>query len=103
MDNNNVLNVTLDELPNNLKELVITTVNQYQEKYLLSFTKNKDRKVIEKTLLPRVIMEGEHDLNLQIQYGAMHETMSKAIATTLANHNKIFLNGKTNVIKKLLV
>ena len=61
MDNKNVLNVTLDELPDQMKELVVTAVNQYQEKCLLSFSKNRDRKVIQNTLFPRVIMEGERD------------------------------------------
>jgi hypothetical protein len=49
MDNKNVLNVTLDELPGQLKDLVVTAVNQYQEKCLLSFSKNRDRKVTQKT------------------------------------------------------
>jgi len=40
-----MLNVTLDELLNQLMELVITAVNQYQEKCLLSFSKNRDKKV----------------------------------------------------------
>jgi hypothetical protein len=52
MDNENVLNVTLDELSDQLKELVATAVNQYQEKCLLSFSKNRDKKVIKKTLFP---------------------------------------------------
>jgi hypothetical protein len=37
MENENVLNVTLDELPDPLKEMVVTAVSQYQEKCLLSF------------------------------------------------------------------
>ena len=44
--NKNMLNVTLDELPDQLKELVTTAVNKYQEKCLLSFSKNRDKKVI---------------------------------------------------------
>ena len=61
-----MLNVTLDELPDSLKELVQTTVNQYQEKCLLSFSRTRDKKVYEKTLFPRVILEGEHDPTVQI-------------------------------------
>jgi hypothetical protein len=61
MENENVLNVTLDDLPDQLKELVETTVNQYQEKYLLSFSKNRDKKVFQKTLFLRVILEEEQD------------------------------------------
>ena len=94
-----MLNVNLDELPDPLKELLTTAVNQYQEKCLLSFSKNRDKKVIQKTLFRRVILEGEHDPSVQIQYNAMYETISKTMATTLANHNEMFLNGITNAIK----
>jgi hypothetical protein len=66
MENKNVLNVTLDKLPDQLKELVTTAVNQYQEKYLLSFSKNRDKKVYQKTLFSRVILEGERDPSIQI-------------------------------------
>ena len=61
-----MLNVTLDKLPDQLKELVTTAVNQYQEKYLLSLSKNRDNKVYQKTLFSRVILEGERDPSIQI-------------------------------------
>jgi hypothetical protein len=100
MKNENVLNVTLNDLPDQLKELVVTVVNQYQEKWLLSFSKNRDKKVFQKTLFPRVILEGEQDPSIQIQHNAMYETISKAMAATLANYNKILLNGISNAIKE---
>jgi hypothetical protein len=56
--------------------------------------------VIQKTIFPRVILEGEHDPSVQIQPNAMYETISKAIASILANHNEMFLNGITNDIKE---
>jgi len=45
-------------------------------------------------------MEGERDPSVQIEHNAMYETISKAIASTLANHNEMFLNGITNAIKE---
>ena len=100
MENENVLNVTLDDLLDQLKDLVVTTVNQYQEKCLLSLSKNRDKKLFQKTLFPRVIMEGEQDPSVQIQHNAMYKTMSKAMAATLANHNEVLLNSITNPIKE---
>jgi hypothetical protein len=100
IENKNVLTITFDELPDELKELVVTAVNQYQEKCLLSFSKNRDMKVYQKTLFPRIILKGEHDPSVQIQHNAMYETIRKAMATTLANHNEILLNGITNAIKE---
>ena len=54
MESDNVLNVTINELPDQLRELVTTAVNQYQENCLLSFSENRDKKVIQKTLFPTV-------------------------------------------------
>ena len=67
---------------------------------MLSFSKNSDRKVIQKTLLPIVIIEGERDPSIQIQHNVVYETISKAMVSTLANHNEMFLNGITNDIKE---
>jgi len=100
MKNENVLNVTLDELSDSRNELVETAVNQYQEKCLHSFRRTRDKKVYQKTLFPRVILEGEPDPTVQLQHQAMSETISKAMASTLANHNEILLNGITNAIKE---
>ena len=86
-----MLNVTLDELPDQLKDLVVTAVNQYQEKCLLYFSKNRDKKVYQKTLFPRVILGGECDPSIQIKHQAMNETINKAMVATLANHNEILL------------
>jgi hypothetical protein len=47
-----------------------------------------------------VILEGDHDSAVQNQHQAMSETISKAMVATLANHNKILLNGITNTIKE---
>jgi hypothetical protein len=100
MENENLLNVTLNELLDSLKELVETAMNQYQEKCLLSFSRTMDKKVYQKTLFLRIILEGEHDPTVQIQHQAMSETISKATVSTLANHNEILLNSITNVIKE---
>jgi hypothetical protein len=67
---------------------------------LLSFSKNRDKKVYQKSLFLRVVLEGEHDPTVQIQHNAMYETISKAVTTTLANYNEVLLNGITNDIKE---
>jgi hypothetical protein len=48
MENNNdqILNVTMEDLPDELKALVEQVVQQYQEKCLLSFSNSHDWRVI---------------------------------------------------------
>ena len=95
-----MLNVILDDLTDSLKELVEIAVNQYQEKCLLSFSRTRDKQVYQKTLFPMLILEGERDPIVQIQHQAMSETISKAIVSTLANHNEILPNGISNAINE---
>jgi len=45
-------------------------------------------------------MKGERDPSVQIQHNTMYETISKVMASTLANHNEMFLNGITNAINE---
>lgn len=102
MDNSHVINVTMDELPDELKALVTQAVQQYQDKCLLSFTKNHDKKVIQKTMLPRTILDGQKHPNDAIERAAMAKTISRAMVTTLANHNEVFLRTLTNVLKETM-
>jgi hypothetical protein len=48
IENNNdqILNVTMEDLPDELKALAEQAVQQYQEKCLLSISKSHDRRVI---------------------------------------------------------
>jgi hypothetical protein len=45
-------------------------------------------------------MKGERDPSVQIQHNTMYETISKVMASTLVNHNEMFLNGITNAINE---
>ena len=48
INNDCVLDVTVDELPEDLKELVQQACDQYIKKCMMSFTKNKSNKIIQK-------------------------------------------------------
>lgn len=101
-NNQMALNVTLEDLPEEWRNIVNTATEQFKEKCLLSYAKDQDGNVYQKQFLPRVLLEGQADPNDVAARNAMHETISRAMSTTLLNHNDTFLSRLTNAMKEAL-
>jgi hypothetical protein len=90
-DNAQVLDITMDELPKNIKEIVQQACDQFQHKCLMSFSKNKSNRVFQKQLLPRVLLP--HQTNYTEEDAQrMAELVYKAMRETMTNHHSAFLN-----------
>ena len=50
-----------EDLPNKDKDIISKAIEEFQNKYLLSYTKTHDNKVVQKYQLPRVLMHGQSD------------------------------------------
>ena len=50
--------VPYEDLPNEDKDVISKAIEEFQNKYLLSYTKTRDNKVVQKYLLLRVLMHG---------------------------------------------
>jgi hypothetical protein len=97
-----ILDVTLEELPEDWRNTINTATKQFQDKCLLSYAKYHEGKVYQKTYLPRVLLDGQPDPNDVAAHNAMYETISRAMSATLANHNEVFLRSLTIVMKEAL-
>ena len=53
--------VPYEDLPDEDKDVISKAIEEFQNKYLLSYTKTRDNKVIQKYPLPRVLMHGQSD------------------------------------------
>jgi len=91
-DNAQVLDVTMDELPENMKELVQQACDQFQHKCLMSFSKNKSNRVFQKQSLSRVLLPRQTDYTEEEDVQKMAELVYKAIGDTMTNHHSTFLN-----------
>jgi hypothetical protein len=91
-DNAQVLDVTMDELPENMKEMVQQACDQFQHKCLMSFSKNKSNRVFQKRSLPRVLLPHQTDDTKEEDTQRMAELVYKAIGDTMTNHHSAFLN-----------
>jgi len=91
-DNAQVLDVTMDELRENMKELVQQACDQFQHKCLISFSKNKSNRVFQKQSLPRVLLPHQTDYTEEEDAQQMDELVYKAMGDTMKNHHLTFLN-----------
>ena len=62
-DLKDIMDVTLEELPEEHQQMVKTAAEQFIKKCLLSFGKNRSGAPFLKTELPRVLLPGQSDLN----------------------------------------
>ena len=62
MDNQTILKVNLEDLPNEKRALIDKAAEEFREKCLLSYSRTRDLVVL-KTPLPRVLLHGQSDPN----------------------------------------
>ena len=90
-DNTQVLDVTMDELPENMKEMVQQACDQFQNKCLMSFSNNKSNRVFQKQSLPRVLLPHQTDYTEE-DAQRMAKIVYKAMEDIVTNHHSAFLN-----------
>ena len=62
-NNKDIFMVPYEDLPDEDKDVIGKAIEEFQNKCLLSYTKTRDNKVIQKYPLPRVLMHGQSDID----------------------------------------
>ena len=93
VDNTNVLDVELEELPEDLQTLVTQATEQYKARCMLAFSKNKSGKVIQKQMLPTVLLPGQTPQPDEAAKKLIYEAAYKAVVEDLTKQNTTFLNN----------
>jgi hypothetical protein len=90
---NSLLEVTLDDLPDELRTLVERAMETHKLKCLMSFSKNKSGKVFQRTNLPRVLLPHQTDHETEEEEERKYsEIMHRVMHEAMTNHNTTFLN-----------
>jgi hypothetical protein len=97
-----ILNVTFEELSEEWCNTIERAMQQFKDKCMLSYAKDHEAEIYQKTYLPRVLLDGQPDPNDTIARHAMYETINQAMSTMLVNHNDVFLASLTNSLKESL-
>jgi hypothetical protein len=99
MDDQTILKVNLEDLPNNQKALIKQPTEDFREKCLLSYHRTRDS-VVQKTPLPSVLLHGQsEDVEARTTAHLVHKTIHEAFT----NHNKVLANTIGNVLKDLFI
>ena len=68
---------------------------------MLSYTKTRDNKVVQKYPLPRVLLHGQTDADKAKDMHFFIEAVNKSIHDAISNHNEVFLNTFHNTMKEV--
>ena len=68
---------------------------------MLSYTKTRDNKVVQKYPLPRVLLHGQSDTDKDDDRRFFIDAVNKSVYDAMLNHNTAFLNIFHNTMKEL--
>jgi hypothetical protein len=88
-----VLDVTFNELSSEHLLLLKEVVEQFQQKCLMSFSKNRSGVPFLGTDMPRVLMPGETDATTAAEKQEAFGMIRQAMEEIMARHNTAFLNS----------
>jgi hypothetical protein len=88
-----VLDVTLNELSTEHQLILKEAVEQFQQKCLLSFSKNRSGVPFLRTDMPRVLVPGETDATAAAEKQEAFAIVRQAMEEIMARHNTAFLNS----------
>ena len=101
-NNNDILMLHYEDLPDGDKGIINKAIEEFQNKCLLSYTKTRDNTIVQKFLLPRVLLHGQTDT---IEAEDMHffkEVVNKSIRDAMSSHNEAFVDVFHNALKEAI-
>lgn len=99
-DNEAILDVKMDELSEEDQKIITDGIKEFEKKCLLCFTKTRgrDAKIIQKTDLPTVLLDGHVPKATIEDKEVFEEIMYKILAETVHNHISAFLKTFWNIM-----
>jgi hypothetical protein len=88
-----VMDVTLEELSTEQQLQLKEAIHQFQQKCLMSFSKNRSGVPFLKSDMPRVLLPGEPDTTFAEENQEVFGMVQKALEDIVARHNTAFLNS----------
>jgi hypothetical protein len=92
LDIQDVLDVTFNELTLEQQLLLKEAIEQFQQKCLLSFSKNRSGVPFLKSEMPRVLMLGETDTTAAAEKQKVFGLIQQTMEDIMARHNTVFLS-----------
>ena len=81
--------VPYEDLPDEDKDVISKAIEEFQNKCLLSYTKTRHNKVVQKYPLLRVLLHGQSDIDEAEDRHFFVEAINKSIYDAILNHNTV--------------
>jgi hypothetical protein len=91
-DIHDVMDVTIEELSAEQQLELKEVVDQFQQKCLMSFSKNRSGAPYLKSDMPRVLLPGETDTTSVEEKQEVFRMVQRTLEDIMARHNTAFLN-----------
>ena len=101
-NNNDVLMVHYEDLPDRDQDVISKAIEEFQNKCLLSYTKIRDNTIVQKYPLPRVLLHGQIDTVEAEDRHFFMEAINKSVCDAISSHNEAFLDTFHNTIKEAI-
>ncbi|EEC66567.1 hypothetical protein OsI_32740 [Oryza sativa Indica Group] len=96
-----IMDVTLEELSEEHQQMVKAAADQFINKCLLSFAKNRSGAPFLKSDLPRVLLPGQSDFTEEEERERFSGLLYKALGEAMTNHNAAFLNSFRHIMMSI--
>ena len=101
-NNDNILMVHYEDLPDEDRDTINKAIEEFQKKCLLSYTKTRDSTIIQKFLLPRVLLHGQTDTVEAEDRRFFTEAIDKSVRDAISSHNEAFVDAFHNAMKEAI-
>jgi hypothetical protein len=92
-DIQDIMDVTFNELSSEQQLLLKEAIEQFQQKCLMSFSKNRSGVPFLKSEMPRVLMPGETDTTVAAEKQEIFGMIQQTMEDIMARHNTAFLSS----------
>ena len=89
------------DLPDGDNGVIGKAKEEFQKKYLLSYTKTHDNTIVQKYPLPRVLLHGQTDVDEPEDRRFFTEAVNKSVRDAISSHNEAFLDTFHNTMKEV--
>ena len=100
-NNNDILMVHYEDLLGGDRDVIGKAIEEFQNKYLLSYTKTRDSTIVQKYPLPRVLLHGQTEVDETEDRRFFTEAINKSVHDAISNHNEVFMNTFHNTMKEV--
>ena len=100
-NNNDILMVHYEDLPDGDKDVIDKAIEEFQNKCLLSYNKTCDNTIIQKYPLLRVLLHGQTDADETEDRHFITKAINKSVHDAISNHNEAFLDTFHSAMKEM--